>query len=269
MPGINDSPRAGRARCSSRATEAGATSIGGIALHLRGEVRRRVHGLAARAAARISSPRYEQLYRRGAYAPRAGTRAAVEAGPTRAGMPSGVLAHARRPRRRDDRHGAHAAGALRPSRARPCRAAGAVLQPAPAQRLSRWPAAICAARCSSAPIRRATRPAELRREAREDGARRAAAAARRRSRRGFARSPLTTASATSSGVRVPTPGGSLTSASANMPASRMKPGKTVDDADAAPAQVGAQRRRRSRAGRTWSRCTAPCPASPPCRPARR
>src|SRR5439155_493764 len=39
---------------------------------------------------------------------------------------------------------------------------------------------------------------------------------------------VTTARATSSGERVPTPGGRLTSASANMPASRMNPGKTVD-----------------------------------------
>ena len=54
------------------------------------------------------------------------------------------------------------------------------------------------------------------------------------------------------------PAGSSISASANMPASRMKPGKHGRDADAAVAQVGAQRRGRSRAGRTWRRCRAAC-----------
>ena len=39
MPGINDDPRAGRADPRAIAAEAGATSVGGIALHLRGEVR--------------------------------------------------------------------------------------------------------------------------------------------------------------------------------------------------------------------------------------
>ena len=39
--------------------------------------------------------------------------------------------------------------------------------------------------------------------------------------------PFTTAAATSSGVRVPTPRGSSVPLSWNMPASRMKPGNTV------------------------------------------
>ena len=43
----------------------------------------------------------------------------------------------------------------------------------------------------------------------------------------LARCPCITAAATCSGVRVPTPRGSFMPLSANMPASRMKPGKTV------------------------------------------
>ena len=39
MPGINDAPRAGRARSSSWPTRPARRRIGGIALHLRGEVR--------------------------------------------------------------------------------------------------------------------------------------------------------------------------------------------------------------------------------------
>ena len=39
-----------------------------MALHLRGEVRERVHGVA-RASAPTCVPRYEELYARGAYAP--------------------------------------------------------------------------------------------------------------------------------------------------------------------------------------------------------
>jgi DNA repair photolyase len=51
------------------ATEAGAVSIGGIALHLRGEVR----GIFMdwlRAKRPDLVPRYEELYRQSAYAPR-------------------------------------------------------------------------------------------------------------------------------------------------------------------------------------------------------
>ena len=50
-------------------TEAGATSVGGIALHLRGEVRD-VFMDWLRAQRPDLVPRYEKLYRRGAYAPR-------------------------------------------------------------------------------------------------------------------------------------------------------------------------------------------------------
>ena len=67
MPGVNDSP--GQVEEIVRlCEEAGAVSIGGIALHLRGEVR----GIFfdwLRAKRPDLIPRYEQMYRRGAYAP--------------------------------------------------------------------------------------------------------------------------------------------------------------------------------------------------------
>jgi DNA repair photolyase len=68
MPGINDSPRQVE-ELLDRATAAGATSIGGIALHLRGEVRE-VFMDWLRAQRPDLVGRYEQLYQRGAYAPR-------------------------------------------------------------------------------------------------------------------------------------------------------------------------------------------------------
>ncbi len=67
MPGINDAPEQVE-RILELATEAGATSVGGIALHLRGEVR----GIFfdwLRAHRPDLVPRYERLYARGAYAP--------------------------------------------------------------------------------------------------------------------------------------------------------------------------------------------------------
>ena len=68
MPGINDAPHQVEPLLA-RAAEAGATSIGGMALHLRGEVRDVFMGwLGAERPDLIE--RYEQLYRRGAYAPR-------------------------------------------------------------------------------------------------------------------------------------------------------------------------------------------------------
>ena len=51
MPGINDAPQQIEPLLEL-ATAAGATSIGGMALHLRGEVREHLHGLAALAAPR-------------------------------------------------------------------------------------------------------------------------------------------------------------------------------------------------------------------------
>ncbi|HEY2601534.1 MAG TPA: radical SAM protein, partial [Thermoleophilaceae bacterium] len=65
MPGINDAPEQVE-EILDIATEAGAVSVGGIALHLRGEVR----GIFfdwLRAHRPDLVPRYEQLYRRGAY----------------------------------------------------------------------------------------------------------------------------------------------------------------------------------------------------------
>ncbi len=67
MPGINDSPEQVE-RLLGLAHEAGATSIGGVALHLRGEVRK-VFMDWLRSQRPDLVPRYEELYRRGAYAP--------------------------------------------------------------------------------------------------------------------------------------------------------------------------------------------------------
>jgi len=67
MPGINDSPKQIE-RLLEAAREAGARSVGGVALHLRGEVRQ-VFMDWLRDARPELVPRYRELYRRGAYAP--------------------------------------------------------------------------------------------------------------------------------------------------------------------------------------------------------
>lgn len=69
MPGINDSPEQVE-RILELCAENGAVHVGGIALHLRGEVR----GIFMdwlRSQRPDLVPRYEQLYARGAYAPKA------------------------------------------------------------------------------------------------------------------------------------------------------------------------------------------------------
>jgi DNA repair photolyase len=67
MPGINDAPRQVE-ELLELATAAGARSVGGVALHLRGEVREVFMGWL-RAERPDLVLRYEALYRRGAYAP--------------------------------------------------------------------------------------------------------------------------------------------------------------------------------------------------------
>jgi DNA repair photolyase len=67
MPGINDDPRQIEALLAA-AAEAGATGIGGIALHLRGEVRG-VFLDWLRSQRPDLVPLYEELYANGAYAP--------------------------------------------------------------------------------------------------------------------------------------------------------------------------------------------------------
>ncbi|MBA2256049.1 MAG: radical SAM protein [Thermoleophilaceae bacterium] len=67
MPGINDRPEEVE-RILELADEAGATNVGGVALHLRGEVKGLfMDWLRDRRPDLV--PRYEELYRRGAYAP--------------------------------------------------------------------------------------------------------------------------------------------------------------------------------------------------------
>jgi DNA repair photolyase len=72
MPGINDSPEQVE-RILTLAAEAGATGIGGIALHLRGEVKQIFMDFLREHRPELV-PRYEELYRRGAYAPPAERR---------------------------------------------------------------------------------------------------------------------------------------------------------------------------------------------------
>ncbi len=68
MPGINDSPHQLEPLLQG-AIDAGAQSLGGVALHLRGEVRGVfMQWLQTRCPELVV--RYEELYRRGAYAPR-------------------------------------------------------------------------------------------------------------------------------------------------------------------------------------------------------
>jgi len=69
MPGINDDPRQVQ-EILEAATEAGATGISGIALHLRGEVRG-IFMEWLRSYRPDLVERYEELYARSAYAPRA------------------------------------------------------------------------------------------------------------------------------------------------------------------------------------------------------
>ncbi len=66
MPGINDAP-AQIEPLLERAAQAGAVSIGGVALHLRGEVRQVFMDWLATARPDLVE-RYRELYRRGAYA---------------------------------------------------------------------------------------------------------------------------------------------------------------------------------------------------------
>ena len=68
MPGINDSPDQVE-RILELCGEAGAVSVGGICLHLRGEVRQ-VFMDWLRTYRPDLVPRYEELYARGAYAPK-------------------------------------------------------------------------------------------------------------------------------------------------------------------------------------------------------
>ena len=67
MPGINDSPAQVEA-ILRLADEAGAAYVTGIPLHLRGEVRKVFFDWLRESRPELV-PRYERLYRRGAYAP--------------------------------------------------------------------------------------------------------------------------------------------------------------------------------------------------------
>jgi len=100
MPGINDDPRQVE-EILEAAAEAGATGIGGVALHLRGDVRG-VFMDWLRSQRPDLVPRYEELYAAGAYAPRPERRrlaALLDARSQPAAAPFGrdPDAHVRRP----------------------------------------------------------------------------------------------------------------------------------------------------------------------------
>ena len=95
MPGINDAPHQLEPLLQG-AIDAGAKSIGGVALHLRGEVKD-VFMEWLREQRPELVERYEELYRRGAYAPARGARAPGRAGtPVRPREPRGGLDRASR-----------------------------------------------------------------------------------------------------------------------------------------------------------------------------
>jgi DNA repair photolyase len=86
MPGINDAPHQVEPLLEMAAA-AGATSIGGVSLHLRGEVRQVFMDWLRTQRPDLVS-RYEELYRRGAYVPQA-ERERLSRIVRRAGTPTG------------------------------------------------------------------------------------------------------------------------------------------------------------------------------------
>ena len=265
MPGINDAPEQVEPLLEAIA-EAGATNVAGIALHLRGEVRRRVHGLDEGRAARDLVPRYERLYGRRAYAPqpereRLARMVRRGARPARSGAAGASKASMSRPE-----PGIRRRCARRASGRPPWRASRRCSERLSACRAGRRPSA-GRSRPSRSAVRRVA--ADLRCEAREGRAEAhlqgrhvdLALVALDRPSRPLPRPPQ--------GCACRRPAGSFTSASANMPGVADEAREDGRDADAVLAQVRAQPRRRSRAGRTSSRCRARCPASRPCLRARR
>jgi DNA repair photolyase len=97
MPGINDAPHQVEPLLE-RAAEAGASSIGGVALHLRGDVRQ-IFMDWLRTQRPDLVARYEELYRHGAYAPQS-ERERLSRMARRGGSPGGFgsIRSAQRPR---------------------------------------------------------------------------------------------------------------------------------------------------------------------------
>ena len=127
MPGINDAP-AQVEEIVELATEAGATHIGGIALHLRGEVRE-IFFDWLRAHRPDLVPRYEELYRRGRL--RAARRSAsgwASSSPSPTSAPAGAIRKPPRPAPPRFRRGfadraAAESGPPRPKKQAPARSA--------------------------------------------------------------------------------------------------------------------------------------------------
>ncbi|HEX3509892.1 MAG TPA: radical SAM protein [Solirubrobacteraceae bacterium] len=100
MPGINDAPAQVEALLTA-AEEAGASSIGGVALHLRGEVRGVFMDWLEHARPDLA-PRYRELYRRGANAPPEERRRLARM-VRRGSAPSAFRTHGHAPEGRDER----------------------------------------------------------------------------------------------------------------------------------------------------------------------
>ena len=127
MPGINDAPGPGRARARGLCRGRRDVTSAGSRLHLRGEVRELfIDWLRAHRPDLV--PRYERLYRRGAYAPQAerqrlarlarrpGRAAAIPAGRS---APEGLAAERARRPRASDAAASRARRPLRPTRPEP------------------------------------------------------------------------------------------------------------------------------------------------------
>ena len=214
-------------RCWTRATAAGATSIGGVALHLRGEVREVFMGWLGSQRPELVA-RYQELYRRGAYAPPEERERLARM--VRRGRPT---SHAGSGLRRSARGAPRTAAA----RGRPVLAGARAGSSDAGSRSAFVAQRDCPCRCA---ISAAAEPAH-------DGRRRSGATFRETAPARWASGATSTSPRSCSiashhrsrhilGLRVPTPGGSLTPESANMPASRMKPGNTQETPTPVPCR---------------------------------
>ena len=226
MPGINDAPHQVEPLLE-RAAEAGATNIAGTGLHLRGEVRQVFFDWLRHGAG--PAERYGELYRRGANLPQH-ERERLARMSRRGGTPgpSGASVTRSEPIARTPSPSTCTATRLSCSRA--CSERSALLALA-----GLHVACDLVAARSGAETVAASSGAMPREDAREAKGQRCDVdlAAVLLDRRDDGRGDIL-------GRACADPGGSSTLASANMPASRMKPGKTARDTDAAGAKVGAQ-----------------------------
>ena len=249
MPGINDAPHQVEPLLEL-AAEAGATSIGGVALHLRGEVREMFMDWLRRQRPDLV-PRYEELYRRGAYAPREERERLREHGATRRDARSASGRTAPLPRARE--HAAvHAARATARGRSS-----------------ERAVSACRAGRAGACSTRAISAPPSAAHDARGEVGRESARAAPPRCGREGATSTSprlrsiarTTAPATSSGRARADARGQLDAGVGEHAGVADEAGEDARDADAAAVQVGAQRGGEAAQAVLRSRCRAGLPGT--------